>query len=117
MEFRCTTCTPNFSLCFKCYGRRSALHIADHEFDEIGPLYLEDRITSPVSWQGSHDDDDDDEDAGTESDRAPESSQGVSASQKSGDVDGSGNDPRSGDLTEDLDFDADPSSEDGDEAN
>lgn len=62
-------------------------------------------------WQGSHSDDDDDEGADDEGDRAPESSQGVAASRESRDVDGSGGDPH-----EDLEFDTDPSSGDGEES-
>ena len=113
IEYKCINCSRDVSLCFKCFGRRSALHNAGHEFNEIGPLYLEEHIASPVSWQGSHNDNDDSESVGIEGDRTSESSQGIPASRENGDDSVW---PRSGDPREDLEFDTESSSGNGDES-
>ncbi|KAK5991183.1 hypothetical protein PT974_09461 [Cladobotryum mycophilum] len=38
-QWKCTECTADVSLCFKCYGHRRELHDADHTFREIGPQF------------------------------------------------------------------------------
>ncbi|UKZ75097.1 hypothetical protein TrVFT333_002769 [Trichoderma virens FT-333] len=33
-RYKCTTCTGEFNLCFKCYPRRSEMHEVGHDFEE-----------------------------------------------------------------------------------
>ncbi|KAI2472567.1 putative ankyrin repeat protein [Annulohypoxylon bovei var. microspora] len=48
IQWKCIECTPDFSLCFKCYGNRSDMHDTEHSFEEIGPLYDE-TLTPPAN--------------------------------------------------------------------
>ncbi|KAI1416701.1 putative ankyrin repeat protein [Hypoxylon sp. FL1857] len=46
IQWKCIECAHDVSLCFKCYSHRSTMHDPEHNFEEIGPLYYEDHISS-----------------------------------------------------------------------
>jgi ankyrin repeat protein len=50
IEWKCITCDDNFSLCFKCFGRQSSVHNAEHEFEGIEPMF-ERHTPSPGFWE------------------------------------------------------------------
>jgi hypothetical protein len=54
MEWKCISCDNDFTLCFKCFGRHSTVHDAEHEFEGIEPLY-ERRTPSPILGEDKHD--------------------------------------------------------------
>jgi hypothetical protein len=55
IEWKCISCETPYSLCFKCYAHYKRIHDADHEFDEIRPMYMP-RYRPPSSSNGtSHD--------------------------------------------------------------
>ncbi|KAI1387300.1 ankyrin repeat protein [Hypoxylon trugodes] len=53
IQWKCIECTDDVSLCFKCYSHRSTMHNPEHNFEEIGPLYLE--TSSPAHSQSATD--------------------------------------------------------------
>ena len=64
----------DFSLCFKCFGHRSAAHNAKHEFEELGSLYIGHSSSSPDLSVGE-----DQSDHGDDSDDAPQGNAAASS--------------------------------------
>ncbi|KAI2636349.1 ankyrin repeat-containing domain protein [Hypomontagnella submonticulosa] len=74
LRYTCKTCS-DFCFCFKCYQSRDHIHSADHEFDEVGPEFIDvfppprSRSSSPAqsttetASTSASDSDDDDKDS------------------------------------------------------
>ncbi|KAI1099976.1 putative ankyrin repeat protein [Jackrogersella minutella] len=49
IEWKCTECADDFSLCFKCYGRHTDIHDPEHSFEGIEPMYDDNESSKPTS--------------------------------------------------------------------
>ncbi|XDG00927.1 hypothetical protein ABKA04_000542 [Annulohypoxylon sp. FPYF3050] len=47
LSYKCKSCM-DFDLCYKCYNSRDKIHPSDHEFEEVGPEFVEDDVASPI---------------------------------------------------------------------
>jgi hypothetical protein len=63
IQWKCSDCKHDVSLCFKCFGHQSVVHNPEHEFDEIGPMYerRSSGTASPVFPLEDHSDDGEDD--------------------------------------------------------